>query len=217
MQSVSCPSCGAPKEGIVNLASMAICEHCSQAFIVSVDHVEALGRVGILTDEAAAVFVGDRGRVQGWTFRVEGRLRYAYSGGFWDEYWLLGDDGAGRWLVDDEREFALEERVRPNQTIPPFKNLSPGEWIRLEGKKLQIDEINTGRVFGAQGLLPFAVAPGGSFAYVDASQGSTTATIQYHPLSTEVFIGHWIDFKDLHLTGDGLEDGGSGPGGWSDA
>ncbi len=198
-RSANCPSCGAPKEDVDQAAAMAVCDYCGVAFYFKDESILAMGKMAILVDLPTPLYVGATGELRGRRFQVHGRLRYRYTNGFWDEWFVLYADKSEEWIVDDELELSLERSLGDPGGLPSLKSLSPGDPIRLGGKKLFIDEIDTAYIDGAEGWLPLVLALHAEFPYVDASQGEATFTIEYGQGGVEVFQGTWIDAAELNL------------------
>ncbi|MEL6548313.1 MAG: DUF4178 domain-containing protein, partial [Myxococcota bacterium] len=64
-----------------------------------------------LVESDGPLYVGVTGRITALNgsvqdFRVEGRVRYRYEQGFWDEWYLDGSKGAF-WIGEDGGKFTL--------------------------------------------------------------------------------------------------------------
>ena len=90
--SAACPNCSAPVEFRWSSAVQTICGHCRS---VVVRHDVDLAAVGVVADlplSGSPIQIGTRGRFQGDSFTVTGRIVYEYEHGTWNEWHLLFAD-----------------------------------------------------------------------------------------------------------------------------
>ncbi|MEQ8821342.1 MAG: DUF4178 domain-containing protein [Sumerlaeia bacterium] len=195
----NCPSCGAKSDQIDRFAQMAVCDYCGSAFYFKDEAILAMGEMAILVEYPTPLYVHATGHIKGKAFDIIGRVRYRYSRGFWDEWYLRYDDGGFGWIVEDEQEYSLERTIENPGAVPPLQSLNPGSRATIAGQAVFVDERDEAHFEGAEGSLPFLVSENRRFPYVDASQGETTVTIEYGEEGTEVFVGHFIDVGDIAL------------------
>ncbi|MFW5857106.1 MAG: DUF4178 domain-containing protein [Planctomycetota bacterium] len=203
---INCPSCGAPGD-VDRFAAMAVCEYCSTAFYFEDDAVRERGKMGVLAETPSPLYVGATGTLQNRGFGVVGHVRYRYSDGFWDEWYLRFEDNEGAWIGEDEMEFSLEEPIADPGAVPPFDAIEPGQPLQVGGVEVYVDEKEVATLEGAEGSLPFPMEADRTFRYFDASQGDDTVTVEYTEDGVEAFRGVWIDLDELELDMPNPEDG----------
>ncbi len=213
-RTLSCPSCGAPVE-MGRFASMAVCDYCGSGVYLEDEAAKALGEMAILTEYPTPLYLHATGSLRGKRFTVVGRVRYRYSRGFWDEWYLSYDDGSYGWIADDEMELSLEHEMFDFKNVPDFENAVPGAGIEVSGNSLIIDEKDVAELEGAEGSLPWVMTKDQQFPYLEASQDDFMATVEYSEDGPEVFSGEWVSQDELKLDHPKDDDGGFG--GWTDA
>lgn len=200
---------------MASFAAMAVCEYCGAGFITDKDRVMAMGEMAILVEYPTPFYIHATGRFRGKRFEIAGRLRYRYSRGFWDEWYLRYEDETGAWLVEDEGETSFEKAIKRDSALPKWDAVEPGHQLTLGGTAASVDEKDVARLEGAEGQLPFPITKDREFPYVDASGGEETFTIEYGVDGPEVFQGIWVDAEEFVL--DEPKPDEEGGGGWFDA
>jgi len=197
-KNTNCPSCGAPNE-VNRFAAMAICAYCGAGYYFRDEAVLAMGEMAIMAEYDTPLYVGASGRLRKKRFYIDGRVRYRYERGFWDEWYFVFDDGSNAWICEDELEFSLEKDFEKPTNIPSFESLSPGSPLRLGDLSFAVNEKDTAYFEGAEGSLPFVLSKDRQFPFVDASNEESTATIEYSEEGPEIFIGEWVDQEEIQL------------------
>jgi len=124
------------------------------------------------------------------TYLPLGKIRYAYGRGFWEEWFLKGEDNSEYWLSVDEGDFALE---RKRTLRLPFKSPHIVKVGKRYGNYLAT-EIGKGKCVGFEGELPHRIEVGKVHNYIHLSRGGgELVTIEFTDGIDEVFEGAWID------------------------
>lgn len=192
----NCPGCGAELPHRFRYTKMVACGYCDNVVYLEGAEATILGQQSALADYPSLLRLGGRYRFRNMEFEPLGLLRYDYGAGFWDEWWVLTDQGEGRWVSVDEGDFAIEERVTADQKLPQFKDLAVGTNVELLGQAWSVSETGQARLLGLRGELPEALGLERSFDYVHLSTpGPWLITLEYGPPGTEpeVYRGQWID------------------------
>jgi hypothetical protein len=213
-KSVSCPSCGNRIENVDRFSAMAVCDYCGCGCYFQDEAVMAMGEMAILTEYPTPMYLHATGTLRDRRFTVVGRVRYRYSGGFWDEWYLSFSDGSYGWVAEDEAEFSLEKEIENPGDIPGYDKVRPGDNLIIAGESVIVDERNVAKLEGAEGSLPWVLSKDTEFPYIDASQEDYTVTIEYSEDGPEVFLGEWIDLSEIKLDRPKEDEEYSG---WSDA
>lgn len=191
---INCPACGASLDPRLKYSKLVVCAYCQMAIFLEDEAAKVAGKMAVLTDQPSMLSIGQRFSYQGLNFVPIGRIRYAYPKGYWEEWWVLGDDGHPYWVSIDEGDVAIESKVETQAKFPPFAEIKLGQEIVVSGKNARITEKNSCQCVGAEGELPFQVAPNESHDYADLTgEASSIYTLEYFPEGVECFEGKWID------------------------
>ena len=174
--SPSCPVCGDALAGIGPQARSARCPSCGSWVVVGDSGWVAGGEFTRALDAPAFLHVGREGRLGGERVTAAGRVRLAYEGGEWDEWWLLGEDGAGHWLEEDDGRYLLHV---PVDVAPGGAGTAHvGGTLEAGGRRWLVVESLEARVLGAEGELPVAVPAGAAVRCVDAVGGGERLSLE---------------------------------------
>ena len=197
---LNCPVCGAKAPSRLQHAKLIVCEHCQTSLFLEDEVVKHIGEKSVLTDVPSIIEMGRRFQYRNWTFEPYGRIRFDYGDGFWDEWWVVLDNGNGRWVSVDEGEIAIESPVEFNETPPDYDTLTIGSEITLTSQSLRVTERNVATCIGVQGELPEVIAPGETHQYVHLSgPRGLLLTLEFHDDSFSLYKGLWIDPFDLRV------------------
>lgn len=201
---IACPTCGAPlparNPGIVT----AVCEYCGGVSYWNEQGLAATGKRSMLSEGFTRLYRGATGTLRGQRFRVEGRVRYGYDQGFWDEWFVVAPDGTQAWLTEDDHELALQTR-REGSRIET-RGVSPGGAISFEGSSFVVLELCSARCLGVEGSLPDALLPDETVDYVDATtpDGRLALAVELYDDGTqEIYLGEWLGQDELVLDDEG--------------
>ena len=85
--------------------------------------MEKVGEISETTDDLTPIQVGTSGYYKSEKFEVIGRLKVAYEGGFWNEWYVNFDSRREAWLVEAQGFFgvcfAFDEVQMPQRTPCP--------------------------------------------------------------------------------------------------
>lgn len=213
----NCPSCGAEILFRTSIAAYATCESCSTLVRRTDFDVESLGKVGLLQPDGTLLQRGTRGRYKGRGFEIVGRLQYRFysdiSGkdretyaGTWNEWYLLFDDGREGWLGEAHGLYAVSFKAEGMGEPPKFSQLKVEEELPLGDRKFWVKDLQRARVVSGEGELPFRFEEAYEARVADLATASNAfATLDYSESPPLVFVGEWVRFRDLELSG--LRDG----------
>lgn len=123
-----------------------------------------------------------------------GKIRYAYGRGFWEEWFLKGENDKEYWLSIDEGDFVLEHKMK--MTLP-FKSPHVVKVGRYYGSYLATEK-GKGTCVGFEGELPLRIHIGKVHYYLHLSKGGgNLVTVEFTDKIDETFIGKWIDPLDI--------------------
>lgn len=195
---LNCPVCGAAIAARLKYAKLVVCEHCKTSLFLEDDAVKHAGVKSALTDEQSILGLGQRFQYRSWTFEPYGHVRFDYGDGIWDEWWVVLDTGAGKWISVDEGDIVIETPVETEVTLPDFDSVRVGDQIMLLNQGLTVTEKNRSRCIGMEGELPEIVFPGDEHRYIHFSgPRNLLLTGEYFEHNTACYQGTWIDPFDL--------------------
>lgn len=199
----SCPSCGAPlsfRPGTM----VAVCPYC-KALAARRDRDPALiGKVADLVDTGSPLGLGAGGHYAGRAFTLAGRVQLRHPlGGIWDEWYLALDDGRWGWLAEAQGRFYLTFTQAPHGALPAASSLQAGGLADLGPDGLwTVGELSEATFHSAEGEIPWAVEPGGSYRYADLSgRNGAFATLDYSEEPPLFFLGREVPLADLGIQG----------------
>lgn len=195
----TCPNCGAELEARLRSAKLVACSYCDSNVFLEDDAVKLAGKQGVMADYPSLIQMHGHYRYRGWQFTAIGRARFDYGQGFWDEWWVMGNDGEGRWLSVDEGDFVLEEPLDIDQTPSPFE-LTPGSKVELAGEALYVTEQGRATSIGVQGELPEAIQVGDRYAYFHLSgRDGRLYTLEVDRGRTACHRGRWMSPFEIEV------------------
>ena len=200
MQTVSCPSCGAPVQFRSHASVMAVCEFCRASVLMDADQLKDIGKMAVALEDYSPIHIGTAGSHGGRNFTVVGRIQLRYERGMWNEWYLLFDDASAAWLGDSSGLYTL---TLPRQTgsgdpLPGFADVVPGQRYRIGGQAFTASEKREGECTGGQGELPFRVGEGWRIRVADFRQGASFLTLDYTDGDVpQVFTGAAVTLPEL--------------------
>jgi hypothetical protein len=198
----ACPNCGAPVGFTWSGSVQTVCTRC-QSILVRRDQGLDLERVGQISDpppDTSPIQLGTRGRFEGRTFEVIGRIAYEYDEGTWSEWHLLFDGGRTGWLSDAQLRYAVYEEVSPRPDLPAQENVAPGTSVTWNDTHFEVTTVTSARYRGTEGELPFTTWDRELSTFADLrGAGTAVATIDYADAEPVFFVGRSASFDELGL------------------
>ena len=133
---MSCPACMAPLEIQHRFVKLVTCDFCNQVSILRDTGLDPTGKKAKLAQMPSRFYVDAEGKLGGRDFRVIGRLRYQYDGGFWDEWFISFDDEQPGWLVEDEGTYKFYRKVTVTDAIPAYADVAVGSQITVNQRQM---------------------------------------------------------------------------------
>lgn len=198
----SCPNCGGQVEFKAGASLLAVCGYCESAVARVGDDVgklEILGKVAPLAALVTPLSIGVRGKHEGKRFELVGRAQLDYGLGPWNEWYAAFDDGRWGWLAEAQGKVYLTFG-RPPGDLPSFSHWRVGTKLDFEGQPLVVTERRRAQFVGAEGELPFAIAPGAHVFYCDVEgPGGVFGTLDFGESTNleTVFLGTELTYGEL--------------------
>ncbi|MGR3802472.1 DUF4178 domain-containing protein [Marinibacterium profundimaris] len=193
----NCPNCGDHVAEALAAAPMAVCPSCDTTLYRLDGRLLSAGTAGEMHDAPLLFGLGDRIRVAGRWHEAVGHARFAYSTGWWDEFWVEDAEGDGRWVSIDEGDVVSQ---KPLETPPVARVPRRVGAIVSFGEGYRVTEIDEGRCIALRGRFPERLAVGDTYDYVNcmASNGELLSG-ETHAGETEWFLGQWLDPFELEI------------------
>lgn len=198
MQTVSCPSCGAPVEFKSHAAVMAVCEYCRASVIKEGDEVKDVGKLSSVLEDYSPIQIGTAGIYGSLGFTVIGRIQLRYAKGMWNEWYLLFDDASAAWLGDASGQFTITTPRKVEGAVPTFEEIVPGNQYPIGAERFTAADKREGECIGGQGELPFRVGDGWRIRAADLRRATSFITLDYtEGVVPQVYNGQAVTLPEL--------------------
>jgi hypothetical protein len=172
------------------LTKLVACPSCSSSIFLSDEGVKLIGKASSLSPEPSLIKLHDPIIIENKNYLPLGKIRYAYGRGFWEEWFLKGENNQEFWLSIDEGDFVLEKQT---ELSLPFQSPHVVRVGRRYGNYLAT-EVGKGECVGFEGELPFPINIGKIHKYMHLSKGGgNLVTIEFTDGVDKIFQGKWID------------------------
>jgi hypothetical protein len=199
---VNCPSCGAPVVFLSAASVLAVCEYCGSTLVRHDLDLENVGKMGQLQADGSPLQLRAEGRYQGDSFTVVGRIQLRFEKGLWNEWHLLFDGQRSGWLGESEGIYAVSFLTEVKEAVPKFEELHPGQTVILQKSSYEVINVEKAFCIGGEGELPFEIGPGYEAPVADlAGPGRQFATLDYSEAPPLIYMGEYVEFEELHLSG----------------
>ncbi|MCC2971882.1 DUF4178 domain-containing protein [Massilia sp. IC2-476] len=179
MQTVSCPSCGAPVEFRSHASVLAVCEYCRATVLKEAGAVRDLGKMSEVLEDYSRIQIGTSGILAGRSFTVVGRIQLRYAAGMWNEWYVLFDDGLDGWLGDSSGQYVMTTRRELAPGWPAFDAIQVTRQYDIGFGPYVASDKRVAKCTGGQGELPFRVGEGWEARVADFRRGPSFATLDY--------------------------------------
>lgn len=179
MQTVSCPSCGAPVPFRSHASVLAVCEYCRATVVKELDAVRDLGKMSEVLEDYSRIQIGTAGVHGGRSFTVVGRIQLRYDAGMWNEWYVLFDDGLDGWLGDASGQYVMTTKRELGTGWPAFEAVRVTHQYDVGFGPYVASDKRVARCTGGQGELPFRVGEGWEARVADFRRGPSFATLDY--------------------------------------
>ncbi len=184
----------------LHYAKLVVCEHCKTSLFLEDEAVKHVGKKSVLTESPSILQLNHSYKYRSWFIEPYGRIQFEYGDaeGLWDEWWVLLENGKGKWFSVDEGDIAVETTIALKDKPPDFGKLFIGEQVMLSGKPYRVTELNHSKCVAVEGELPEVIFPGEVHEYAHLSgKNGEIVTLEYFERQVEAFKGSWIDPFDI--------------------
>jgi hypothetical protein len=177
---------------------MAVCEFCKTTLLKDATSVRNLGKMSEVLEDYSPVQIGTSGQFAQRSFSVIGRIQLQYADGFWNEWYVLFDDGTNGWLSDASGQFTMTFGTTADRELPLFDKLVPGRALTQSGQTYTTSDVRSARCSAGQGELPFKVGFGWQARVADFRTGDRFLSLDYSDGDApRVYAGQAVRLADL--------------------
>jgi len=196
-----CPNCGAPIAFRWSSAVQTTCDYCRSILVRHDVRLDRVGVVGDLPPDSSPIQRGTEGRWRDRPFVVVGRIVYEYGRGSWSEWHLRFADGTSGWLSDAQLEWAVSALAEADD-LPAAAGIRVGQPLLHDGTRYEVTTLTRARYRGVEGELPFEYWGKDEILFADLrTETGRFATIDYSEVPPLLFVGEFVAYDDLRLTG----------------
>lgn len=201
MKKFPCPSCGAEVQFRAAHTPYSNCVYCGTLVQRNDVSVASIGNVGLIQDDCSPLQLGTSGVYDGVRFTIIGRIKVAWVDGYWNEWYVLFDNGKDAWLGEAQGFIAINFEQHPKEKLPARNALDVLKHYVIEGVRYQIDDMRIVTCVACEGELPTLIYPGENYFSVDLSapQG-VYACLNYNKSETTCFSGRYMNFEDFKFS-----------------
>jgi len=192
----NCPQCGYLLAQHFKYSKLIKCQACGSSIFLEDDAVTLIGESSVLSSEPSLIQLHTPFMYGGKHYLPLGKIRYSYGRGFWEEWFLQGEQNQEFWLSIDEGDFVLEEKSIINLPFTTFREFKLGK----KYNNYLITEKGEGTCVGFEGELPERINIGDKHQYVHLSKGyNSLITVEFTNTKKETFKGEWIDPLEIKV------------------
>jgi hypothetical protein len=204
----TCPSCGAEIEFRYDDSFVRVCEFCRSAVLRTDRGLDTLGKFADLVPMDSPLKLFSGGQMGSQSFILVGMAQLRQEAGGITQEWYAKFSGTWGWLAEAQGRYYLTFEVE-GAKLPPLGSIGAGQKVQLPTmlgamREFTVAEVSSATYVAANGELPFRLAPGTSYRYVDLSDGQGNfATIDYGDGSDEptLYTGQQLTLQELQISG----------------
>lgn len=198
MYTAACPGCGAPVSFRSAASVLAVCEYCQSTLLRDAEQVKDIGKMAGALEDYSRLQIGSSGIWAKIPFTVAGRIQLRYDAGFWNEWYLLFDDGSAGWLGDTSGQYMLTRSLGLAADAPDFAVVQPEMAYLYQQRSYIFSDVRTAQCLSGEGELPFKVGKGYVAKVADARAGERFITLDYSNGQPELFAGEAVTLEALN-------------------
>jgi predicted RNA-binding Zn-ribbon protein involved in translation (DUF1610 family) len=193
----NCPQCGDTLSLYFKHTKLIQCASCKSTIFLEDEAVHLSGERSVLAPEMSILTLNTPFFYQEKRYLPLGKIRYSYGRGFWEEWWIKGQEDK-YWLSVDEGDLVLQQRVDVDYPNDFFSKLHVGlhtrdDWV--------VTELGEARCDGFAGSLPKRVSIGSTYHYAHLSgKNARLRTLEFFDDALEAYEGMWLSPFDIRGT-----------------
>ncbi|MGE3317931.1 MAG: DUF4178 domain-containing protein [Candidatus Berkiella sp.] len=197
---LSCPACGGELEFKSRFSAMSICPYCQSILLKKDDLWLQQGKMAVLPTDMSPFQVGTQGIFQKQSFEMIGKLKVAWENGFWNEWYIIEQDGTAAWLAEAMGFLSYSHEMELNDPLNDPLFYQVGQAITLNNNTYTINDIKEFECIGCIGELPMEFTQGMKGVSIDlVTTDDNCAYLEYSNNVYRFFKGKNVDFDTLKL------------------
>ena len=182
----------------------ATCPYCQTLILRDGLRGEEIGKVAVLPFDLSPIQLGTVLHPGDQRLTVVGRVRWAWSGGSWNEWLALSENGAQFWLAEAAYMVMLTSELPQALDEPGVRAFAEGQAIargdalNITGQQLFASDIKEVECLGSEGDLPIPTQVGSRMTSVVFSSASgAVLSLQRDERGTTAWFGDSGDLISL--------------------
>lgn len=177
---------------------MAVCEYCRSTLVKEAGSVRDIGKMAECLEDYSPLRIGVSGNYDKRRFTLVGRIQLRYDAGFWNEWYVLFDDGSAGWLSDASGQYVFTLPAGRVENAPPFGQLRPGMRYTRDNVVWHASDVRSAACTGGSGELPFPVGAGWEAKVADFRSGERFLTLDYSDSAVpDLYLGQAVELDQL--------------------
>lgn len=205
----NCPNCGALIGTGVPGLPVVTCSHCHSLLSKAGDALSKVGEAGRVPFDVSPIQIGTLLTVGGTRGEIVGRERWAYDGGFWNEWLLQFPNGEAFWVAEESGKYMIMKGIEPSaedlanlEAVQRKKNGGMGERVWIDGIPHFVSDIKTVRCVAVEGSLPHIIAADQPRFSIDLrTKKGTVVTFQQDRDGASLWRGAYYRLDQLEPSG----------------
>ncbi|MEM7702184.1 MAG: DUF4178 domain-containing protein [Pseudomonadota bacterium] len=205
----NCPNCGALIGTGVPGLPVVTCGSCNSLLSKAGDQLSKVGEAGRVPFDVSPIQIGTRLTVGGARGEIVGRERWAYDGGFWNEWLLQFPNGDAFWVAEETGKYMVMTEVDvPIHDAKQLRGIlqsfgtSVGKTVQVLGEKYTVADVKRVRCVAVEGSLPHPIGADVMRKSLDLrTRNSEVLTFQSDKDGDSLWRGAYYTLADLEPAG----------------
>jgi hypothetical protein len=195
----NCPACSAEVLFKSKSSIFGVCSYCSSTLVRRDMNLETLGKMAELPPDVSTLQIGTMGTYKNNRFEIIGRKKMSWDDGYWNEWFMMFDNGKEGWLAEAQGFLAVSFKTE-SVLIPEKKQINIESKIQFNKMIFEAEDIKEAVCSGSSGELPNQSLKGEKSLCVDliSSEGNFLSIV-YGTDKTEAYVGEYVEFDELKL------------------
>jgi hypothetical protein len=195
----NCPACSAEVLFKSKSSIFGVCSYCSSTLVRRDMNLETLGKMAQLPPDVSTLQIGTMGTYKNIRFEIIGRKKMSWEDGYWNEWFMMFDDGKEGWLAEAQGFLAVSFKTE-SVLIPEKNQINIESKIQINKMIFEAEDIKEAVCSGSSGELPNQSLKGEKSLCVDlVSTEGKFLSIVYGPDKIEAYVGEYVEFDELKL------------------
>ena len=201
----NCPNCGALIGTGEPGLPVVTCGFCHSLLSKAGDALSKVGEAGQVPFDVSPIQLGTRLSVGDARGEIVGRERWAYDGGFWNEWLLQFPGGEAFWVAEETGKYMIMKQIEPSaedvaniEAAQRKANGGMGQRVWIDGTPHFVSDIKRVRCVAVEGSLPHIVpAQQGRFSMDLRTKKGAVVTFQKDRDGHSLWRGAYYTLADL--------------------